>query len=32
MNMHRIPKPLNMKSIAAASINATAFAQVVLQM
>ena len=32
MNMPRIPKQLNMKSIAAASINATAIAQVVLQM
>ena len=32
MNMPRIPKQLNMKSIAAASINATAIAQVVPQM
>ena len=32
MNMHRIPKPLNMQSITAHSINATAIAPVVLQM
>jgi hypothetical protein len=32
MNMPHIPKPLNMKSIAVASINATAIAPIVPQM